>query len=374
MRRFSLLIIALTTIALSGCSPKISGSLSRKYPALSEDAEVVIIDKTTPEPEKALRIGLLEIGPARFTSAELGSYDNIIKTAMVTARQHGGNIVQILDYLPAGIDCNTARIWANVYYRNDISGLKSITEAPQPTPLAKIEDKYEKFQTIGEMPPSLRIAVHGGAGYRLINVDGAETSGGSDADNPDGSSQPAVAASPDEIEHNRKMKFGISYGADATFYLGNYSGFGIKYSNLHSSRSDIITTTKNFVKTENPIDEHTDISFIGPFYSLRLLSKDYKQSLIINAGAGRVNFKDEVTYAGVYSKTKGGNLGGMAEINYDYAINRKFAIGANVSYIYGYISRATLYDADGNEYVQDDGTRVGLQHISANIGLRINLF
>ncbi len=374
MRRFSLLIIALTAITLSGCSPKISGKLSRAYPALNDNAEVAVIDKDTRIPDNSLKIGLLEIGPARFTTEELGSYENVIKIAMATARQHGGNIIQLLDYLPAGIDCNTARIWANVYYRNDVSDLKSITGAPQPTPLAKIKDKYEKFQTIGEMPPSLRIAVHGGAGYRLINVDGAEMSGGSDADNFNESSQPAAVASPDEIEHNRKMKFGISYGADAAFYLGNYTGFGIKYSNLRSSGKDIITTTKNYVKTETQLDEQTDISFFGPFYSLRLLSKNYRQSLIINIGAGRVNFRDEVTYGGVYTKTKGGNLGGMADINYDYTINRKYAIGANVSYIYGYISRATLFDVDGNEFIQDDGTRVGLQHISANIGLRINLF
>lgn len=375
MRRFSLLIIALATITLSGCSPKISGKLSRKYPSLSENAEVAIIDKTSPVPEEALKIGLLEIGPARFTSDAQGSYDNIIKTAMVTARQHGGNIVQILDYLPAGIDCNTARIWANVYYRKDISNLKSITAAPEPTPLAKIEDKYEKFHIIGELPPTLRIAVHGGAGYRLIQLDGAAVSGGSNTDEiPMDNPGSTGGIRPEELEHNRKMKLGYSYGAEATFYFDYYAGIGIKYSNLHSSGKDVITTTTNYVKSDFVLDEQTDISFIGPFFSLRLLDKDYKQSLILNLGAGRVNFKDKELRSGIYTKTIGGNLGGMADINYDYAINKKFAIGANVSYIYGYISRATVFDADGNEFIQDDGTRVGLQHVSANIGLRINLF
>ena len=363
MKRSLLLTFALAAITLSSCAPKISGRMSKAYPALREDAPVIVLSKDTPVPDKCVKIGTLNLGPARFTSREEGTFDKMMETARATALQYGGNIIRVMDYLPADEDSNTDRIWMEVYYHNGLEGMQNtLTAAPKPSNIAELRRIYT-IPTKEQMLPSFRTAINVGYGLRAVNPLGEDET------------------SREETMHNRKMNHGISISADAEFFLDNYIGAGIKVSDLHRSRTDVMPISFD-TKTRIPAyySETTDIIFAGPVLSARIASADHKHCVVANIGAGEVLYKQKVGItsteaAGINPisyKTKGGNLGGCLDLNYDYALTKNLSAGANFSYVLGYITRAWIRYDKGGDYIQDDGTRVDLQHLSLNVGIRYN--
>ena len=360
MKRFHLLIIALATLSLSSCAPKISGRMSKAFPELKEDADIIVLSKDTPVPDKSVKIGTLNLGPARFVPQENGTFDKMIESAKATALKFGGNIIRVIDYLPADENSTTDRIWMEVYYRNGLDGLQTtLTSAPAPSNYKELSRIYN-LQTKEQMPPTFRTAINVGYGLRAIQALGEKDT------------------SPEQTLHNKKMNHGLSFSADAEFYLDNYVGLGIRISDLHSSQTDVMPFTfdpKTRVKASYA--ETTDIIFAGPVFSARLLSADHKHSFVGNIGAGEVFYREKVgitpTVDGISAqnfKIKGGNLGGCLDFNYDYALNNNLRVGANVSYVLGYITRAWIRNGDGKDYIQDDGTRVELSHLAVNIGVR----
>lgn len=360
MKRFHLLIIALAALTLSSCAPRISGRMSKAYPELKEDAPVIVLAKDTPVPDKCVKIGTLNLGPARFTSREDGTFDKMMETARKTALKFGGNIIRVIDYLPADENSNTDRLWMEVYYRNGLEGLQStLTSAPASSNIAELRRIYD-IPTKEQIPATFRTAVNVGYGLRTVQPLGENET------------------SAEETLHNRKMNSGLSLSADAEFYLDNHIGAGIRISNLHSSNTDMMPVTFDATtRVTSAFAETTDIIFAGPVITVRASSKDMKHTFVGNIGAGEVFYRQRISItpgqAGidpVAYKVKGGNLGGCLDLNYDYAITKKLSVGANLSYVLGYITRAWIKNSDGSDLEQDDGTRVELSHISLNAGIR----
>ena len=362
MKRIHLLLIGLAALSLSSCAPSISGKISRGYPELKSDAEVVVVGKDAKLPKNALKIGSLSLGPAKLTSKKYGELDNLLTEARALARMHGGNIVKVTDYLPAEGDEDIGRLWFDVFYKYDLSDITPLKGTPAVSKYTDLRDKYS-LKTKDQLPPSFRVAANFGAGIRP-----AQTLG-------------ETETSVEEHNHDMKMNRGLVYSADAEFYLTNNIGVGLKYNILHSAQYDMIPLIVNYVKHSVYYDETTNISFLGPVFSLRLLSNDHKHWFITNIGAGRVSYWNKVIATttdntiempDVNYITKGGNLGGTLDVNYDYHITEKLAIGANLSYVLGFITRARVYNYDGTLYEQDDGSRVDLSTITGGIGLRFN--
>lgn len=362
MKRFHLLIIALAALTLSSCAPKISGRMSKAFPELKEDATVIVLSKDTPVPEKSVKIGTLNLGPARFTAKEDGTFDKMIESAKAIALKFGGNIIRVIDYLPADENSITDRLWMEVYYRNGLDGLQTtLTSAPAPSNYKELSRIYN-LQTKDQLPPSFRTSLNVGYGLRAIQALGEKDT------------------SPEQTLHNKKMNSGIHFSADAEFYFDNYVGLGIRVSDLHASQTDIMPFSfDSKTRVNASYAETTDIIFAGPVFSARLLSGDHKHCFVGNIGAGEVFYRQKVgitpTVDGISAqnfKIKGGNLGGCLDLNYDYALNKNLRVGANVSYVLGYITRAWIRNGDGKDYIQDDGTRVELSHLALNIGVRYN--
>ena len=353
MKRFDILIIALAAVVLSGCSPKISGKMSRMYPALSDTAKVVVLDKNEKVPEKVVSIGRMEVGPGRFMPDEKGTFENIVESAKEAARTSGGNIIQITDYLPAGVDCNSARIWGNVYYKYNLDGLNSITSAPEATPLRLIRKQYPYFKTVDEMLPAIRISVFGGYGARTNVLTMFNT-----------------ATSSSEYYHSLNMSRGFSAGVSGTYFLDDRNGVGLKAGWMYSASADEITYEgEDGVRRTEMADEKSLVTFIGPIYSMRLASRDGRHALIAHAGPGVVRMRDVYNQNLMTAKNLGFTLG----LDYDFSITPKIAIGAGVSYINGFI---TEYYDHTNEiiYEYEDYGRFVLSNVSLNLGLRVNLF
>ena len=91
-------ISVLCLLLLTACSPKISTSITKTYPALDYREEVVVIGLDDPMPADAEQIGTVKIGDSGF-STDCG-WDIVIEKATAEARKAGGNAIKIIKHSP----------------------------------------------------------------------------------------------------------------------------------------------------------------------------------------------------------------------------------------------------------------------------------
>ncbi|MFV0268377.1 MAG: hypothetical protein ACK5HT_14715 [Draconibacterium sp.] len=113
MKRLSGLVLLVTVIAISACSPKVSTNLSKSYTPLDYEQEVKVfaLDEITPDNSEV--IGQVKIGDSGFTTN--CSYEVVIDKAKLEARKAGGNAIKIIDYkTPSVMGSSCHRIIADI--------------------------------------------------------------------------------------------------------------------------------------------------------------------------------------------------------------------------------------------------------------------
>ena len=113
MKNLKLLFIFILILPVCACNPKVSTSLSKRYPALDYREDVLVLGLDQEEPDDAEFIGLVKVGDTGF-STNCG-YDVALDKAKNEARKAGGNVIKIIDHKPPSImgsSCHriTARI------------------------------------------------------------------------------------------------------------------------------------------------------------------------------------------------------------------------------------------------------------------------
>ncbi len=354
----STILTAAAAIILSSCAPKLTGSLSDAYPALNEKADVIVLDNTSKAPEKSIKVGSISITPGKFTPEEKSSYDSLLKAAIKQAKSHGGNIIRITDYLPQGEDAIADRIWMDVYYLNDLTGLKSITSAPAPSRFTEIRDIYD-LKRPSALPYTFRFALNCGAGKSMM------------ANNED------QYISTEMYNHNNKMNLGFTVSAEASLFFDHNNGFGLKVHNYHSSATDdIYLLVKNQEHTAS-YSESRNITYAGPFYAIRVMSGNQKHTFLANIGAGCLLYNNRIDanmptqklQDNVPFKTFAATIGGSLGIGYDYALTDNISLGAGMDYMIGMATRSKVTNLDGSTR-EDNGSKFDLSTLSFNIGVR----
>ena len=109
-------------VVLSGCSPKITSSITSAHTSLAKDAEVMVLEIDTPMPEKAEVLGHIKIGDTGFTTKN-GNYAAVLNIARDQARQAGGNVVKITEHKSPDLFSSIHRIKADILRVDDLSVL-----------------------------------------------------------------------------------------------------------------------------------------------------------------------------------------------------------------------------------------------------------
>ena len=203
--------------------------------------------------------------------------------------------------------------------------------------------------------PRLRIALQAGGGYRLARV---------------ATDQDRVL-----IDHMKKLKWGLSYGADVTYYFIDSFGAGIKFSNFHTGHSEYITASfENGTTRSGPLSDNIDIFFAGPVAAYRVLSASGRNAFIASYSIGYLGYVNKGALIDSY-KIKGGSVGFVAEIGYDIGITDNLSIGANLSWISGSLGSFDITDEAGKTTRRQlkYNEMESLSHLSLTLGFRLNL-
>lgn len=127
MKKLHLFIMTAGLIFFSSCSHRVSTSLSKSYPALNYQQEVVVIGLDQPAPENTEVLGQVKLGDTGFSTK--CNYDMAIDKAKLEARKAGGNAIKIIEHRPPslmGSSCH--RITANILKIDDIQNYSAEAE------------------------------------------------------------------------------------------------------------------------------------------------------------------------------------------------------------------------------------------------------
>ena len=201
---------------------------------------------------------------------------------------------------------------------------------------SEVQEADDSGRRVIEKTNSFRVAIHGGASYRTTGTYVCPVNDTYALDS-----------------YINKMKYGVSFGADAIYYFIDNIGVGVKFHQFHTGNkkyghyeagSDVVSTV---------LQDRIRFTFIGPIVSTRLLSEAKRNAIIINAGLGSMSFHDNGKFSDPYVISNRA-LGFVVSAGYDYGLTKNLSIGIEGSlyatkftknYKVSY-SRAHLIDAE----------------------------
>lgn len=175
--------------------------------------------------------------------------------------------------------------------------------------------------------------------------------------------------------HNKRLKAGLYYWADLSYYLSDAWGFGFRYSKMSSSSKDavIITDKETGESRSGMYTDIVDISFAGPALSSRFVSLSGASVFYLSCGIGYLGVTDDGKVIDPFS-IKGWTLGQCVDLGYDFRLWNGLYLGMALSGITGELSSAKVTQ-DGVTTTEhyDKDEKESLLHLALSIGIRYYL-
>lgn len=181
---------------------------------------------------------------------------------------------------------------------------------------------------------------------------------------------------PEEINnHYDKLRSGLNFNLQASYFFGENWGLGLTYNSLSSSNS-ITFSESIFINNIEVFTTSDDITilFIAPEFLYQSFFVNEKHSFITNIGVGYLGWVDQETINGFAIENKGKTIGIKLGFSYDYRVTKSIAIGASANIISGSLGK---FESSFNGFTQEveleDDQRENLSFISINGGIRFYL-
>ena len=331
---YSLLFGAL---ALAGCSPKVTSTLIKAKEPLEPEEELAIV-----QPDQEVPEGSVILETMKLTGKD---YDELVGMAAEKARAAGGEVLKIVEHLNPDITSPRHRVSALALSADDSDS--TITSSSRVA-----ADVIESNLDLRKESWSIRIAVQGGASYRI----GKEPQG-----------VDALMSS-----HIKNRRWGVNYAADVTVFISENIGVGIKAQNVYyGDKMPASANGKNGF-----LEDYENIWFAGPVFTFRLPSNNRNNAFLARAGYGFAGYSDWGKAVVEPSYTITGIAPGLLlEAGYDFGITKNLSVGAAFTFVTGALRNATTKYSNGKKvYMTLDKEKAeSLRSIGLSIGLRYNL-
>lgn len=237
---------------------------------------------------------------------------------------------------------------SNIYFnvtelnknRSMLLSLKGMIDYRSKKPI-EIDNKKNKY-------PNFRCAFEGGLSYRTKKIKDDV---------------------PQEFkDFYSKLNSGYQYGIGVQYFAAKNLGFGLKYSHFRSKNA-----MKYYIEYYGKWDQYIqnediNIDFIGPTINIRSMHNKNRNSFTGYASLGYLHYIDQVLSHGI---TATGSTFGLAfGFNYDIKVAENLAIGLDISYILGTLTKCKISDGISSETIELDNNN-NLHHLNFSIGLRL---
>lgn len=343
MKSYLSFFVCVTVWALSSCSPKVTSNFIHKEKPLPSLEDVAVYKEKEPLPDNAEWMGSVQVNGNR-------SYDNMVEIARFEAWEAGGRYLRIKDFISSGARADVHQLNTDVYRADNIN------RVAVPMEVSKSEPSVQGptwTSTSNQTAANNRSYLN--AGSESIDGLDAEFSGPNGFRIYTGYGKRLGKMNPDMNEfeqmHLKRMLRGILVGADYVRYFNSSRtcGFGVRYQLMHAASEDYASITFNdgSPSLEGLLSDKVDISYVGPIYSKRFISKDGKNFFMYDVGFGLLIYNYSSSIAGKKGSTHGMTSGVTADATYSHMLSDKLSIGASLSLTSGALTNYTSTDYFG---------------------------
>ncbi|MDP3433520.1 MAG: hypothetical protein Q8T04_11210 [Bacteroidota bacterium] len=208
------------------------------------------------------------------------------------------------------------------------------------------------YRSPGKNYEKIRISVNGGYSYRFAKISESVPS--------------------EYRDYMKKLKSGNHFSIDASYFLNESIGLGIKYSQFNS-KEDFGTVNYDFDQDGRidvgQMNDNMTISFIGPLVASYIPSANKKNALFSNIAIGLLSYKDVGTMI-IPVVLKGSTLGLVGDVGYQIGIAKNLSVAFTLSYTLGMLSKVEqTVNGYTNTIELDDDNRENLGRIDFSVGL-----
>jgi len=220
---------------------------------------------------------------------------------------------------------------------------KEFFENPEVT-----EDKmigHEEF-------PKFRIAIHGGYSHMLAKVSSDMSS--------------------DLQAYVKDLKSGFHFGGDVSYYLNPTIGLGLKCHVFKSSNNmnDVYVEDDEGNRYYGIMSDKITTTYVGPTFSTRFLDKNKANAFIMSVGLGYLGYVNRGVFI-TELNIKGNTLGLSLDFAYDIAMSKHTALGIQLSFITGSLSKLEVSDGQRTEILTlEQGSYENISRLDLSVGLR----
>lgn len=177
-------------------------------------------------------------------------------------------------------------------------------------------------------------------------------------------------------QYLKDLKKGYNIGLDASYFISESVGFGVKFSTFGSDNKlenlALDIDRDGLVDTRSTSDDIT-ITFVGPGYSARFISAR-GNTFITSLSIGYLGYVDHYTLNDLPYDLKGGAFGLALDIGYDIKLSQHWSLGAQCSLIRGTLTSYTLEDGNYSQKIDlDEDNYESLSRFDFSVGIRYNL-
>ncbi len=179
--------------------------------------------------------------------------------------------------------------------------------------------------------------------------------------------------------YQEKLQRGWILGGDATYFVKDWLGFGVKYASFQTNNSDKKLDFPNPISSEpvksGSLSNKVSHKFVGPSVVLRK-SIDFKTYIVMTASPGVHLYSDKGTLNANNFKLTGQSYGGNATLGLDFLLGndifgRDIILSIEGGYNYGSVNKLVV---GGTNEKKSLATPINLNRLDFGVGLRFTRF
>ena len=180
---------------------------------------------------------------------------------------------------------------------------------------------------------------------------------------------------PDDFRnYYNQLKSGHHIDGGMIFYFNEIYGIGAKYYLYKSSNSleNIYIEDIEGTRTYGRMSDDMVVTFIGPSFSTRFMSRNKKNAFITNFSIGYMDYTNDKVIIRKYRMT-GNTLGLAMDTGYDIGISKNLALGLKVSLTSGTLFKYDWQDGNTTRTIElEPGAYESLYRADFSAGLRFS--
>ena len=174
-------------------------------------------------------------------------------------------------------------------------------------------------------------------------------------------------------DYMKELKWGKHFSADASWFISESLGFGVKYSRFMSSNSLLNVSADidgNGLLDYGNIKDNISISFVGPMVSTVFNSYNKKNAFFGSWGLGYLSYHDNGEMVGSEAELNGSTLGMVGDLGYQIGISENLSLAITFSYTLGVLSKIDqTLQGQTRTYKLDDDNKENLGRLDLSLGL-----